>query len=73
MADGAQAVRMTTSRASEYLGARYASIQFENAIGMIVRMPDADGLIIQNEAGAWIAFNRYAAEKILGAWREESA
>jgi hypothetical protein len=72
MADGAQAVRMTTSRDSEHLGPRYAGIRFENAIGMIVRMPDADGLIIQNEAGAWTAFNRYAAEKILASWREES-
>jgi hypothetical protein len=54
-----------TSPADERLGAHYAEIEGDEALRMALRMPDAEGLLIQARGTAWVGIEKQKIADVL--------
>jgi hypothetical protein len=53
-----KAVLFFTSKTSGGLTKPFAGLPWERALEMVAKMPEADGLVLQNAADDWLAFGR---------------
>jgi len=60
-----RAVLMFTSKTAPSLKRPFGGILWEKALEMVVNMPQADGIIIQNNDNTWIALDREKVNLIL--------
>lgn len=64
---GLSAVLFFTSRDNANLKKPYGGIVWEKALEMLVKMPQADGLIIQSGGKDWIGLDKEKAKSLLAA------
>ena len=59
------AVVFFSSSDNEYLNEEYGGIIWEKALEMVLKMPNADGLMVQNKSDAWIGIQREKIKELL--------
>ncbi|RUL72505.1 SseB family protein [Dyella choica] len=64
---GLSAVLFFTSRDNVNLKKPYGGIVWEKALEMLVKMPQADGLIIQSRSKDWVGLDKEKARLLLSA------
>jgi hypothetical protein len=68
--NGLNAVLFFTSKESSLLKAPYGGIVWERALEMFLSIPDAEGLIIQNEDADYVGIERAKAKELLTSLRK---
>ncbi len=63
---GRSFVVLYTSSSDNRLGEHYAEIQGAEALRMVMRIPDVDGLLIQAEGTAWVGIDKDKISHVLG-------
>ena len=64
---GFRAVLFFTSNESEGLKKPFGGLVWEKVLEMVIKIPDADGLIIQNNETAWVGVDKMKAKNLLDA------
>ena len=62
---GLRAVLLFTSKDNANLKKPFAGMPWQKALEMIVKMPQADGLVLQNKDAAWVAIDKKRAGVLL--------
>jgi hypothetical protein len=64
---GFRAVLFFTSNESKNLKKPFGGLVWEKALEMVIKINDADGLIIQNNEAAWVGVDKIKAKALLDA------
>ncbi len=60
-----KAVVFFVSKNDKRLSDKYAGIVWERGLEMVLKMPNAKGIVIQSSSDAWVAVSRKIIEKLL--------
>jgi len=62
---GQKAVVLFTSKDNANLNKNFGGIEWKRALEMLLKMPQADGLILQNNESAWVGIDKQKATVLL--------
>lgn len=63
--DDLRAVIFFTTQDDKRLNDNFGGIEWEKGLEMVLKMPDADGLVVQSSSDAWIAVKKNTIEELL--------
>jgi hypothetical protein len=64
--EGLKMALFFTSKGDSRLSSPFGGIKLTNAVKMVLKMPDIDGMLVQSDAEAWIAAENKALENAVG-------